>query len=106
MLPISLSPEFDLDHDIDYTINSVSITTECINAYKELLYKRGAGKTAFIIYKISNDEHSIVVEESSPEKNYEVFLQRLTSAHDNDGKPAPRYAMHDVEYDLNEDGRR
>ncbi|GAA87771.1 cofilin, actophorin [Aspergillus luchuensis IFO 4308] len=86
--------------------SGVSITAECINAYKEILYKRGAGKPAFVIYKISDDEQSIMVEECSPEKNYEAFLQRLTSAHDNDGKPAPRYAIYDVEYDLNEDGRR
>ncbi|GAQ45604.1 actin-binding ADF family protein [Aspergillus tubingensis] len=86
--------------------SGVSITTECIDAYKELLYIRGAGKPTFVIYKISDDEHSIMVEESSPEKNYEAFLQRLTSAHDNDGKPAPRYAIYDVEYDLNEDSRR
>ncbi|OJZ85406.1 hypothetical protein ASPFODRAFT_34320 [Aspergillus luchuensis CBS 106.47] len=85
--------------------SGVSITAECIDAYKELLYKRGAGKPAFVIYKISDDEQSIMVEECSPEKNYEAFLQRLTSAHDNDGKPAPRYAIYDVEYDLNEDGR-
>ncbi|GLA12841.1 hypothetical protein AnigIFM62618_009356 [Aspergillus niger] len=106
MLPTPLSPRINLDPNVDDTIISVNITNECITAYKELLYKRGADKPAFVIYKISDDERSIVVKESSPEKNYEAFLQKLTSAHDSDGKPAPRYAIYDVEYDLLEDGRR
>ena len=106
MLPTLLSPRLNLDPNVDDTIISVNITNECIAAYKELLYRRGADKPAFVIYKISDDERSIVVEESSPEKNYEAFLQKLTSAHDSDGKPAPRYAIYDVEYDLLEDGRR
>ncbi|GKZ72545.1 hypothetical protein AnigIFM50267_008914 [Aspergillus niger] len=77
MLPTLLSPRLNLDPNVDDTIISVNITNECIAAYKELLYKRGADKPAFVIYKISDDERSIVVEESSPEKNYEAFLQSL-----------------------------
>lgn len=86
--------------------NSVNVPNECVAAFKELLYKRGADKLAFVIYKISDDKRSIVVEESSSEKSYEVFLQKLTSSVDHEGKRAPRYAVYDVEYDLNNDGRR
>lgn len=59
-----------------------------------------------MIYRISDDNTSIIVEESSSEKNYEAFLQKLTSAVDHEGNRAPRYAVYDVEYDLNDDGRR
>ncbi|KAJ9358829.1 cofilin, actophorin [Paecilomyces variotii] len=86
--------------------SGVDVPNECVAAFKELLYKRGADKLAFVIYKISDDKRSIVVEESSSEKSYEVFLQKLTSSVDHEGKRAPRYAVYDVEYDLNNDGRR
>ncbi|KAL4754504.1 hypothetical protein BDW72DRAFT_190093 [Aspergillus terricola var. indicus] len=78
----------------------VDISNECITAYRDLLYKQGASKPTFIIYKISADERSIVVDERCPEKNYDAFLQRLTS------EPEPRYAVYDVEYNLNEGGQR
>ncbi|KAL4917015.1 hypothetical protein BDW62DRAFT_211529 [Aspergillus aurantiobrunneus] len=70
--------------------------SSCIN--------EGQNKPAFVIYKISDDMTSILVEESSTEKNYEAFLQRLTSSADSEGKPAPRYAVY-VEYDLLDDGK-
>lgn len=85
--------------------NSVEVPTECITAFKELLYKKGANKVTFVIYKISDDNRSIIVEEKSSEKSYEEFLQKLTSSVDH-GQRAPRYAVYDVEYDLNDDGRR
>lgn len=84
----------------------VEVPDECITAFRDLIYKRGASKPAFVIYKISDDKTSILVEESSTDKNYETFLQRLTSSVDADGKPAPRYAVYDVEYDLKSDGKR
>ncbi|KAL2847209.1 cofilin, actophorin [Aspergillus pseudoustus] len=84
----------------------MSVSDECITAFRELMYKRGASKPAFVIYKISDDNTSILVDESSLEKDYESFLQRLTSSVDAGGKPAPRYAVYDVEYDLKNDGKR
>ncbi|OOF98731.1 hypothetical protein ASPCADRAFT_2164 [Aspergillus carbonarius ITEM 5010] len=86
--------------------SGVNISNECLSAFKDLLYKRGINKPTFIIYKIADDEQSIVVENSSSEKNYEAFLQKLTSTLDHEGNHAPRYAVYDVEYDLNEDGKR
>ncbi|OQE35408.1 hypothetical protein PENCOP_c013G01889 [Penicillium coprophilum] len=86
--------------------SGVDVPNECIAAFKELLYQRGANKPTFVIYKISDDKRSIIVEGRSSEKNYETFLQKLTSSIDNEGNRAPRYAVYDVEYDLSEDGRR
>lgn len=91
---------------INFLTNSVDVSNECIAAFRELMYKRGADKPTFVIYKISDDQRSIIVEESSSEKNYETFRQRLTSSVDHAGNRAPRYAVYDVEYDLNDDGRR
>lgn len=85
---------------------SVSISNECIAAFKRLLYDRGTNKPASVIYKISEDNTSVIVEETSSEKNYEAFLQRLTATVDHEGNRAPRYAVYDVEYDLNNDGQR
>lgn len=79
--------------------------TECITAFKELLYKKGGNKLTFVIYKISDDNRSIIVEEKSSEKSYDEFRQRLTSSVEN-GQRVPRYAVYDVEYDLKDDGRR
>ncbi|EYE90103.1 actin-binding ADF family protein [Aspergillus ruber CBS 135680] len=86
--------------------SGVNVPNECIAAFKRLLYHRGTSRPTFVIYRISEDNTSVIVEESSSEKNYEAFLKKLTSAVDHEGNPAPRYAVYDVEYDLNDDGRR
>ncbi|KAL3429317.1 hypothetical protein BDV09DRAFT_200718 [Aspergillus tetrazonus] len=80
--------------------SGVEISSECITAYKDLLYKRGASKPTFVIYRIAADERSIIADVCCSEKNYGAFLQRLTS------EPEPRYAVYDVEYNLHEDGQR
>ncbi|KAH8680095.1 cofilin, actophorin [Tricladium varicosporioides] len=86
--------------------SGVSIVGACITAVNELRSGRGANKIKFIIYKISDDLQTVVVEESSSKQDYEVFLQRLSSAVDSKGEPAPRYAVYDVEYDLGGEGKR
>ncbi|PYH93986.1 cofilin, actophorin [Aspergillus ellipticus CBS 707.79] len=86
--------------------SGVDVPDECIAAFNELRYKKGATKPSFVIFKISDDKSSVIVEESSFEKNYETFLQNLSSSVDNEGNRAPRYAVYDVEYDLNDDGKR
>jgi cofilin len=90
----------------DKNIPRVTISDECIAAYNQLRSGRGIPKPKFIIYKVSDDTTTIVLEESSPETDYEVFLQKLSSAVDKDGNPAPRYAVYDVEYDLGSEGKR
>lgn len=57
-------------------------------------------KVKFVIFKISDNMKEIVVEEKSGETDYEVFREKLASSVDANGKPAPRYATYDVEYDL------
>lgn len=84
----------------------MKIQDECITAVRELRSRRDANKPCYIIYKISDDGQSVVVDETSSDKNYEVFLSKLASATDDKGKPAPRYAAYDVEYDLGGEGKR
>lgn len=48
----------------------------------------------------------MAVEEVSFDASYARFLERLASTVDGQGRPAPRYAAYDVEYDLGEEGKR
>ncbi|KAJ5773036.1 hypothetical protein N7457_007932 [Penicillium paradoxum] len=86
--------------------SGVSIADECIDAFNELRSGPKATKPNFIIYKISDDNQRIIVEESSTETDYKVLCQKLTSAVDKDGNLAPRYAVYDMEYDLGSEGKR
>ncbi|EWZ00244.1 cofilin [Fusarium oxysporum NRRL 32931] len=86
--------------------SGVQIQDECISAVNELRSRRDADKPRYVIYKISDNGQSVVVDETSSDKNYEAFLKKLASATDDKGKPAPRYAAYDVEYDLGEEGKR
>ncbi|EEP79260.1 conserved hypothetical protein [Uncinocarpus reesii 1704] len=76
----------------------VSIHPDCITAYNEL--RLGRGKTKFIIFKIADNRREIVVDEASGEPDYEVFREKLENAKDSKGAPAPRYAVYDVEFEL------
>lgn len=86
--------------------SGVRIADECISAVNDLRSKRGPNKPQFVIFKISDDQKTVVVEESSPEKDYEEFLQRISSAVEPNGDAAARYAVYDVEYSLGGDGKR
>ncbi|KAH6890650.1 cofilin, actophorin [Thelonectria olida] len=86
--------------------SGVRIEDECISAVNQLRNRRGEDKPRFILFKISNDQKSVTVESVSSEKDYDVFLDKLSSAVDENGKAAPRYAVYDVEYDLGEEGKR
>jgi cofilin len=57
-------------------------------------------KPKFIIFKIADNKKEVVVDEISEEQDYEVFRTKLEEAKDSKGKPAPRYAVYDVEYSL------
>lgn len=87
-------------------IYSVSIDQGCITAANSLRFSKGTNKIKFIIFKITDDEQAVVVEETSSDTDYEIFRQKLLSGVDKAGKPAPRYAVYDVDYDLGEDGKR
>jgi cofilin len=85
---------------------SISVADECISAFNQLRTGPESTRPKFIIYKISDDNKSIVVEETSTAKDYEFFRQKLSAAVDKDGNPAPRYAIYDMEYDLGSEGKR
>ncbi|CAG8034953.1 unnamed protein product [Penicillium nalgiovense] len=86
--------------------SGITIADECISAFNQLRTGPESTRPKFIIYKISDDNKSIVVEETSTAKDYEVFRQKLSAAVDKDGNPAPRYAIYDMEYDLGSEGKR
>ncbi|KAJ5995299.1 cofilin [Penicillium waksmanii] len=77
--------------------SGVSVHDDCIEAFNDLRMSR---KVKYVIYKISDDMKQIVVDEKSESEDYEVFREKLASARDSKGNPAPRYATYDVEYDL------
>lgn len=58
------------------------------------------GKTKFIIFKIADNKKEVVVDEVGQDQDYEVFRNKLDNARDSQDRPAPRYAVYDVEYDL------
>lgn len=66
--------------------------------------------TKYIIYKLSDDWKSIVVDEKSSDGEWDNFRDKLVSAKSKSktGKegPGPRYAVYDFEYESAEGGRR
>ncbi|KAJ5405433.1 hypothetical protein N7465_006717 [Penicillium sp. CMV-2018d] len=79
---------------------------ECISAFNELRSGPEATRPKFIIYKISDDKKSIVLEETSTEKDWDFFRMKLYEAADKNGDPAPRYAVYDMEYDVGSEGKQ
>lgn len=53
----------------------------------------------WVIYKISDDKKSILVDETSSEDNYEAFREKLIAA-------GPRYAVYDIAYEVPGAGKR
>ncbi|KAL4991227.1 cofilin [Aspergillus falconensis] len=82
--------------------SGVQVQDECITAFNNLRMTGGqkGSKPKFIIFKISDDKKQVVVDETSDDPNYDTFLTKLDEAKDSNGKPVPRYAVYDVEYDL------
>ncbi|KAI5290439.1 hypothetical protein KEM52_000446 [Ascosphaera acerosa] len=78
--------------------SGVSVHPDCITSFNEL--RLGRGKQKYIIFKISDDKTEIVVEEASDDPNYDNFREKLINAKDAKGKPSPRYAVYDVEFEL------
>ena len=65
----------------------------------------------FIIYKLSDDNKEIIVEETSNDPDWEVFRKMLVNAKSKDKRgnegAGPRYAVYDFEYELSGgDGKR
>ncbi|ROT43539.1 cofilin/tropomyosin-type actin-binding protein, partial [Sodiomyces alkalinus F11] len=73
-----------------------TVAQECISTYNDLKLSK---KYKFIIFKLSDDHKEIVVEEASPDKDWEVFREKLINA-TTKSKSGPRYAVYDFEYSL------
>jgi len=79
-------------------VSGLSVNPECVTAFNEL--KLGRGGPKYIIYKISDDQKEIVVDEIGQEADYNVFREKLIAAKEKNGKSRPSYAIYDVEFEL------
>jgi len=79
-------------------VSGLSVNPECVTAFNEL--KLGRGGPKYIIYKISDDQKEIVVDEIGKEADYNVFREKLVAAKEKSGKCRPSYAIYDVEFEL------
>jgi len=86
-------------------VSGLSVHPDCVTAFNEL--KLGRGGPKYIIYKISDDQKEIVVDEIGKEADYNVFREKLVAAKEKSGKSRPSYAIYDVEFELEGgEGRR
>jgi hypothetical protein len=70
----------------------VTVSQECLSAFQEL--KTGK-KIKYIIYGMSPDNSQIVVLETSTEKSYDAFIEKLPETE-------CRWAVYDFEFDSGE----
>ncbi|KAH7347735.1 cofilin/tropomyosin-type actin-binding protein [Plectosphaerella cucumerina] len=81
--------------------SGASVSQECITAYNELKLSK---KFKYIIFKLSDDNKEIVVEEASDDKDWENFREKLINATTKSKTGAvgkgPRYAVYDFQYSL------
>ena len=54
-----------------------SVSQECITAFNDLKIGK---KYKYIVFKLSDDNREIVVEEASTDKDWEVFREKLVNA--------------------------
>lgn len=93
------------DQTTDRLPNRLSVNEDCIKQFNEL--KLGRGGPKYVIYKISDDQKEIVVDEVGKETDYEVFREKLISKKEKNGKDRPSYAVYDLEFELqNGEGKR
>lgn len=79
-------------------VSGLSVNPDCVSAFNEL--KLGKGGPKYIIYKISDDQKEIVVDEIGKEADYNTFREKLVAAKEKSGKSRPSYAIYDVEFEL------
>jgi len=79
-------------------VSGLSVNPECVTAFNEL--KLGRGGPKYIIYKISDDQKEVVVDEIGKEADYNIFREKLIAAKEKNGKSRPSYAVYDVEFEL------
>ncbi|KAI1165859.1 cofilin [Nemania serpens] len=77
------------------------VSQDCITHFNNLKLEK---KYRYIIYKLSDDNRQIVVEEASVDTNWENFRQKLLDAKSKTKSGAissgPRYAVYDFQYNL------
>lgn len=78
----------------------LSVNPDCVSAFNDLKLKAGRGGPKYIIYKISDDQKEIVVDEIGSETDYDVFREKLVGKKEGSGKDRPSYAIYDVEFEL------
>lgn len=83
------------------SFSGVTVDPDCLEKYKELKSQK---KHKFIIFKMSDDYKSILVEEASKDDNWDYFREKLLSARSvqKDGQmvKGPRYAVYDFHFQL------
>ncbi|KIM98999.1 hypothetical protein OIDMADRAFT_19945 [Oidiodendron maius Zn] len=81
--------------------SGVSISADCVTKFNELKLEK---KIKYIIYKLSDDNREIVVEEASENSDWDSFREKLVNAKTKNkaGKEGkgPRYAIYDFNYHL------
>ncbi|KAI1461066.1 hypothetical protein F4805DRAFT_312636 [Annulohypoxylon moriforme] len=81
--------------------SGATVSQDCITAYNDL---KLAKKYKYIVFKLSDDNREIVVEEASDNKDWEAFREKLVNATTKSKSGAvgkgPRYAVYDFEYSL------
>jgi len=81
--------------------SGVQVSPDCITKFNELKL----GKSIkYIVYKLSDDNKEIVVEEASEDGDWDAFREKLVNAKSKTKSGAltkgPRYAVYDFNYDL------
>ncbi len=76
--------------------SGISVNPACIEAYQSL--KLGK-RFKYIIYRISDDVHEIIVDKTSETTDYADFLADLPEAE-------CRWAVYDLEYTSDDGGKR
>lgn len=99
-------------------LDRVKVEETCIKSFNELKLDK---KYRYIIYKLSDDNRNIEIDElgedqkgedeQGDEDKWEVFRQKLEAAGktgpDGEGSKMPRYAVYDFQYTLSaQEGRR
>ncbi|KAI1388374.1 uncharacterized protein F4822DRAFT_244173 [Hypoxylon trugodes] len=81
--------------------SGATVSQDCITAYNDLKLQK---KYKYVIFKLSDDNREIVVEEASADKDWEAFREKLVNATTKSKSGAvgkgPRYAVYDFEYNL------
>ncbi|KKY28456.1 putative cofilin [Phaeomoniella chlamydospora] len=84
--------------------SGIQVDDSCTLAFNDLKLK---SQHKYIIYKIADDQKTIVVDETGTDPDYNTFREKLLEKKDKIGKSRPSYAIYDVEFELAEgEGKR